>query len=169
MGRIIKWLFLGFLGLAGVGMIVDANKTPEQRAAEAAQRKQADEARAAERAKERQAAAERERAEIAKMPTVSASDLARAYEANTVAADRAFKGARFKVTGVVGDINTDLFGKPYVTLRGGVNEFMEPQFGFDKDDTDRLATLRKGSKVTLVCTGAGDVAKTPMSRDCRLL
>ncbi|MBT8768741.1 OB-fold putative lipoprotein [Metapseudomonas boanensis] len=49
----------------------------------------------------------------------TAQQLAQAYDRNTVAADQQFKGERFKVTGVVDSINTDLFGKPYVTLRGG--------------------------------------------------
>lgn len=62
---------------------------------------------------------------------VSAQQLAQAYDRNTVAADQQFKGKRFKVTGVVDSINTDMFGNPYVTLRGGVNQFMEPQFELD--------------------------------------
>ncbi|MCU9106802.1 OB-fold putative lipoprotein [Pseudomonas aeruginosa] len=59
---------------------------------------------------------------------ISAQQLAQAYDRNTVAADQQFKGKRFKVTGVVDSIITDMFGNPYVTLRGGVNQFMEPQF-----------------------------------------
>ncbi len=52
--------------------------------------------------------------------------LIQVYDRNTVAADQQFKGKRFKLTGVVDSINTDLFGYPNVTLRGGVNQFMEP-------------------------------------------
>ncbi|PZE09592.1 hypothetical protein DMX10_30395 [Pseudomonas sp. 57B-090624] len=113
--------------------------------------------------------AEQEAREIEALPLYKASDLARAYADNTVAADQEFKGRRFKVTGTVVAINTDFLGKPYVSLKGGVNQFMEPQFAFDKDQVDDLAELRKGMKVTFVCTGRGDVAKTPMSRDCTLL
>jgi hypothetical protein len=102
-------------------------------------------------------------------PTVSAHEIAQAYEQNTVAADQRFKGRRYRVQGTVADINTDLFGNPYLTLRGGVNQFMEPQFKFDKDALSSLANLRKGVRVTLECTGAGDIAKTPMSDDCALL
>ena len=98
----------------------------------------------------------------------TAADIARAYEANTVAADQQFKGKQFQVTGTVVDINTDLFDNPYVTLSGGVNQFMEPHFGFDKAQAGDLAQLRKGQVITMVCTGHGDVAKTPMSEDCVL-
>ena len=51
----------------------------------------------------------------------SAAQLASAYDRNTVAADQKYKGKRLKVTGVVDSINTDLFGNPYITMRGGVN------------------------------------------------
>lgn len=50
---------------------------------------------------------------------VSAQQLAQAYDRNTVAADQQFKGKRFRVSGVVESINTDIFGDPYVTLLAG--------------------------------------------------
>ncbi len=59
-------------------------------------------------------------------------------------------------------------GNPYLTLKGGVNEFMEPQFQFDKSEINQLASLKKGKNITLICTGKGDIAKTPMSGDCSL-
>lgn len=97
---------------------------------------------------------------------VSAQQLAQAYDRNTVAADQQFKGKTFKVTGVVDSINTDLFGNPYVTLRGGVNQFMEPQFKLDGAHANYAAGLQSGMRVSLICIGGGDVAKTPMSKDC---
>ncbi|MCJ1886086.1 OB-fold putative lipoprotein [Pseudomonas sp. LA21] len=103
------------------------------------------------------------------LPLVSAAQIAQAYEENTVAADQMFKDKWFRVSGVVDSINTDFLGKPYITLKGGVNQFMEPQFGFDKDQASIVAGIRKGSKVVLACEGHGDVAKTPMSRSCKLM
>ncbi|HCF2658099.1 TPA: hypothetical protein NIB10_005811 [Pseudomonas aeruginosa] len=97
---------------------------------------------------------------------VSAQQLAQAYDRNTVAADQQFKGKTFKVTGVVDSINTDLFGSPYVTLRGGVNQFMEPQLQLDDAHANYAAGLQGGMRISLICTGRGDVAKTPMSKDC---
>lgn len=97
---------------------------------------------------------------------VSAQQLAQAYERNTVAADQQFKDKRFKVSGVVDSINTDLFGKPYVTLRGGVNQFMEPQFKLDSDHRSYAAGLQQGLRISLICKGSGDVAKTPISDEC---
>lgn len=100
------------------------------------------------------------------LPEVSAQQLAQAYDRNTVAADQQFKGKRFKVSGVVDSINTDLFGKPYVTLRGGVNQFMQPQFKLDSAHVNYAANLQQGMRITLECKGRGDVAKTPMSDEC---
>jgi hypothetical protein len=126
---------------------------------------------AAKRANEAELAGkvERQQSEIASLPLVTASRIAQAYEENTVAADQVFKDKRFRVTGIVSSISTDFLGRPYVTLRGGVNQFMEPQFSFSKDSASQVAALRKGDKITLACRGRGDVAKTPMSDDCLLL
>nr|MBD9681435.1 hypothetical protein [Pseudomonas sp. PDM20] len=121
---------------------------------------------------------EAERKEIARreelgrlnaLPLISASQLSQAYDENTVAADQMFKDKWFRVSGVVTSINTDFLGKPYVTLKGSANQFMEPQFSFDKDQAYVVAGLRKGTKVVLACEGHGDVAKTPMSRNCKIM
>lgn len=106
---------------------------------------------------------------IESLTTVSVYDLARAYDQNTIAADQRFKGKRFKVTGTVVDINTDFFGRPYLVLNGGVNQFMNPHFEFDKGQENILANIKKGDRVVLVCKGVGDIAKTPMSDSCILL
>ncbi|MDO9622874.1 MAG: hypothetical protein Q7J46_02640 [Pseudomonas sp.] len=100
------------------------------------------------------------------LPEYSAQQMAADYERNTVAADQRYKGQRFKVSGVVDSINTDLFGNPYVTLRGGVNSFMEPQFELDSAHRNYAAGLQQGMRISLACKGRGDVAKTPMSDAC---
>lgn len=167
--NLLKWGAIVFVGLVVLGMVLNALKSPEEKAAEETAREQARIEREAAREQERLERQQAEAQAIAEMPTVTAQALAAAYEQNTVAADARFKGQRFKVTGVVVSINTDFLGNPYLVLRGGVNQFMEPQFSFSKSDSEKLATLRKGARVTLICTGSGDVAKTPMSKGCRLL
>lgn len=92
--------------------------------------------------------------------------MAKAYELNAVTADQQFKGKRFNVTGVVDSINTDLFGNPYVTLRGGVNQFIELQFALDDAHANYATGPQSGMRISLFCTGRGNVAKTPMSKDC---
>jgi len=162
MKKVLKWVGIAFIGLIVLGIFNNATKSPEQKAAEIAAREQKSVQQAEVKRKQL-------KQEIAALITVTASDIAAAYNANTVAADQKFKDKKFKVSGVVVDINTDFMGNPYVTLRGGVNQFMQPQFRFEKSNTAQLANLKKGAKVTLVCIGKGDVAKTPMSGSCSLL
>ncbi|MCX2813765.1 MULTISPECIES: hypothetical protein [unclassified Pseudomonas] len=100
------------------------------------------------------------------MHEYTVQQLVQAYDRNTVAADQQFKGQRFKVTGVVDSINTDLFGNPYLTLRCGVNQFMEPQFQLDETHANYAVGLQSGMRISLVCAGRGDGAKTPMTQDC---
>lgn len=162
MKALIKTVFIVVGGLFVLTTISNALKSPEETAAEKAAREDLQYVQA-------QAKYYADLKTVSDMPLITAQTLASAYEANTVAADARFKGKRFKITGTVSDINTDFTGAPYVTLRGGVNQFMEPQFGFEKSESEQLVSLRKGSKVTFVCTGRGDVAKTPISKDCNLL
>jgi hypothetical protein len=158
--KILKWLAFGFFGLIALGMVIEANKTPEQKAADAA-------AQAEQQVQQQQQATDQARQEMAALPTITANALAKAYHNNTVAADQQYKGKKFKVSGVIADISTGFSGEPYITLRSGVNSFMEPQFQFGDDaSTEAIAKLKKGNKITLICVGGGDIAKTPMSNDC---
>lgn len=162
MKKLLKWVAIIIGGLIVLGFIADAMKSPEQKAADTAAREQQN----AQRAAQQQAQVQQE---AAAMPVVTAADIAKAYNENSVAADQQFKGKKFKVTGTVTDINTNFMGEPYLTLRGSVNQFMEPQFAFKKGDSAQLATVKKGAKVTLICVGKGDIAKIPMSEHCSML
>ncbi|WP_162874453.1 OB-fold protein [Pseudomonas viridiflava] len=97
----------------------------------------------------------------------TASQVSSSYEENTVAADILFKGKQVKITGRIDDINTDYRGRPYLVL-ASKNQFMGPQFQFDKSDLEVMAQLKKGQNVTVICTGKGDVIKTPMFEDCKM-
>ncbi len=144
MKKILKWVAIVFVGIVVIAIFAGGSSDKK------------------EKSNEEQAV----KPEVP-MESVTAQDIAKAYDENTVAADLRFKGKKFKVTGTVSDINTDFMGDPYVTLRGA-NQFTAPHFAFDKDNASVLAKLKKGEKITLVCTGKGDVAKTPMSGDCAL-
>ncbi|MCU0209591.1 hypothetical protein [Pseudomonas shahriarae] len=109
---------------------------------------------------------QKEAERVATLESFTASDIAEAYKLNTYAADMTFKGKNFKVAGTVASINTDFRGKPYITMKGGVNQFMEPQFALAESNQKFAAALKPGEKITLACTGRGDVAKTPMSNEC---
>lgn len=99
------------------------------------------------------------------IPAFTADQVVSAYSENTVAADMNYKGKTVKVSGSISDINTDFLGYPYLVL-STKNQFMGPQFKFDKNDLERLASLKKGEGIEVVCKGIGDVAKVPMFEDC---
>lgn len=161
MKKFLKWVAMGFGALVVLFVVLAMTMSPEKKAELAAKRE-------AKEAAEAQAKADQARQEADSMQTISASDYARAYDENTVAADATFKGKKFKVAGTVQDISTDLMGDPYLTLRGP-SQFMSPHFKFDKGALGQLAAVKKGGRVTLVCTGRGDIAKTAMADDCALL
>ncbi len=157
MKKVLKWFGIFVAVLFVIGVI--ANK--DESAADKATTEASNAARVAEeRATQAQA--------LAALPTITSIQLAEDYEENTLAADQKYKGKQFKVTGRVADINTDLFGDPYIMMEG-TNIFMQPQFAFDKDAGEQLAKLRKGMKLTLACRGKGDIAKTPVSDKCQIL
>jgi len=162
MRKVLKWFGIAVAVMVLVGIVRVVTMSPEERARSAA-------ASEAELAQQAGAAEAEAKQALDALPEVSAADIAKAYEENTVAADALYKGKRYKVSGKIADISTDFMGAPYLTLRGGVNPFMEPQFAFDKEDLASLAQLKKGQGVTLACTGAGDIAKTPVSKECALL
>src|SRR5271157_1783695 len=100
--------------------------------------------------------------------STTATDMAWAYKENTVAADTKFKGKRFRVIGTINDINPNFLGNPFLVLDGGVNAFSDPQFDFDKSDLSTFAHLHKAMRVSLICTGQGDIVKTPLSDNCSM-
>jgi len=81
-----------------------------------------------------------------KSQTVSAKNLYYTYQENEVSADNNFKGKKFYVEGIIGDIGKDLFDDIYITLKtgdiiGSVQCFI--------DDADKVSKLKKGQKITV--------------------
>lgn len=67
--------------------------------------------------------------------------------------------------GHVPDFLITLGNAPFLVLDGP--EFSATQAAFDGDDAARIAKIRKGEKVLLVCYGGGIVIGSPMLMDCR--
>jgi ribosomal protein S1 len=148
MKRVLKWVFGIFLGLIIIGLLF-GEKTDSDTTAKG------------------QSESVVETEPIAFETT--AAEISKAYADNTLAADKKYKGKTFIVTGTVAEINTDMFDRAYLILKGGVNQFMEPQFVLDDAEKDKAASLAKGQAVKLKCLGKGDIAKTPMSEDCQII
>lgn len=96
----------------------------------------------------------------------TAEEISQQYESNSVLADSIYKGKRFQVSGVISDIRTDLMDHAVIDLKGSANQFLEPQFELNDSEKELAARYNKGEYTLLSCVGAGDIAKTPMNKDC---
>lgn len=99
----------------------------------------------------------------------TASDIARAYADNQVAADNQFKDTTFNVTGTIVAVSKNFIQEPHVSLAGGVDSDREPQFVFQQSEKDKASSLKVGQEVHLQCIGQGDLAEVPMAGECKLL
>ena len=97
--------------------------------------------------------------------SVTAIEVAQAYNDNQVAADKKYFKKSLLLTGKIENINSGLGNEPYIVLRG-LNEFMAPQVRFHKANIDKISSLIKSEKLVLVCDGAGAIAGTPMFNNC---
>ncbi|ART01824.1 TPA: zinc-ribbon domain-containing protein [Klebsiella pneumoniae] len=108
------------------------------------------------------------RPDASSLSEFSAQEIFDAYSANTVAADKQFKGKWLIISGKVGDINTDITNSAYVAFSVD-DSFNSPQASFIESEEDKLANLRQGQYVKAICIGNGDIAKTPMLKNCTLV
>jgi putative nucleic acid binding protein len=97
--------------------------------------------------------------------STSATEMARQYALNEVAADEQFKGRRVNVRGSVKRIGKDVVATPYVILDGGSGADIQAMFA--KDATSSLADLRPGQEVTVRCHTSGKLINI-LLRDCAL-
>jgi tRNA_anti-like len=96
---------------------------------------------------------------------VTAGELFKAFEDNEVAAKAKYGNKLLVISGTVSDITLDFLDKPVVSLRTP-NPFMSLQAS--GLDADSAGALKKGTKVTLVCSEISEVVGTPMASECSL-
>ncbi|MGP1716556.1 MAG: OB-fold protein [Methylophilus sp.] len=108
---------------------------------------------------------------VAEQPPLetTASDIAKEYADNAVAADNKFKDITFNVSGTIVDVQKNSINEPYVSLKGGVDPTKEPQFAFIVADREKAFELKPGQNVKLQCKGLGDLADAPMAGECKIL
>ncbi|MGP2469958.1 OB-fold protein [Yersinia sp. 2540 StPb PI] len=109
--------------------------------------------------------------EISKqVPAFMSQEIVDAYEANTIAADRKFKGKMIVVGGVVESVATNFSGDPYVTFTAK-NRWHSPRLYFEKTERelDKLANFSVGQKIVSICVGGGDVQKSPILKECTIV
>lgn len=107
--------------------------------------------------------------QIETMPTFTAADVAKAYDEDWSIAKQTFKDKRYKISGVVVDINTDttddtFIKDPYIILRGSANHFI--RFSFKKNNLTKFSNIEEGVETTLNCVGESEVTKIPKTGIC---
>lgn len=95
----------------------------------------------------------------------SVSEIAKIYGENQIAGDQKFYQKKLHLTGQIAAIKSGLGNTPYLALKG-TNPFLSPQAHFQNPNIDRLAKLKKGQTVVLVCEGAGVVIGIPAFKNC---
>jgi hypothetical protein len=91
---------------------------------------------------------------------LSAATLLQAYASNEVAADAKYKGKRFRVSGRVAAIKSDIADEPQVWLVSDLNSVIAS--GLNKSFA---ASLSKGDQMDAACTVTGSALGMPML-DC---
>lgn len=97
----------------------------------------------------------------------TAEGLEKTYSDNELRGDKKFKNKEFRVNGVVGSIESGLGDKPYIVFK--TKSFNSPQAHFVKSEEDKLIDLNKNQKISLICTGDGEIAGTPILKKCRFV
>lgn len=86
---------------------------------------------------------------------------------NEVAADNIFKGRDLIVSGTLSSIDKDFTGDVILQLESP-NTFMGTRAHLEESEASKAASIRKGSKVALLCTGGGKIVGSPVLRDCTI-
>lgn len=87
------------------------------------------------------------------------------YSQNEVAGDKMFFRKATLLTGSIASINSGLGNAPYLVFK--TKSFAGAQAHMAKDLVDRVATLKKGQKISVYCEGAGSVAGVPIFKNCK--
>jgi hypothetical protein len=96
---------------------------------------------------------------------ITARELERAYDANEVAADNAYKGRVLAVSGNVSSIDKGIFDEVIVRLAAG-SPYDSVLATMNASEAGTAAALRKGAHVTVRCVGKGMTIGSPVLGGC---
>ena len=97
---------------------------------------------------------------------VTAERLIADYSANTISADKRYKGKLLRITGTVAEVDTSLDGDPFISVG---NFPSVTQLHFPKAAEAQLAQLTQGQAVIAICRGNGETLALPLNKDCYLI
>lgn len=97
----------------------------------------------------------------------TAKQLYQDYEANEVAADEKMKGKLIEVSGVIESIDKDAFDNIVLHLKTG-NSFAAAMITLKDSEKDAAIKLKKGNKITVICTSMLRLLSSPNGRKCTI-
>ncbi|MGC4803306.1 MULTISPECIES: OB-fold protein [Enterobacterales] len=107
-----------------------------------------------------------------KLKKYSVSTIANTYEKNEVNGDLKYKGKQFIVDGVIKSVDSSFGDQPAVTfLTKNEYSIQDPVALFHNAESviEKIAMLEKGEHLQLKCTGAGELAGSPILSECEFL
>lgn len=98
-----------------------------------------------------------------------ASTMINTYKDNEVRADAIYKGKKLKVAGIVHSISSDVTDKAVVHLapKGDEYAFTSVHASGDNNFHNQAINLSKGTMITIICIGDGEVMGSPLLKNCR--
>lgn len=102
------------------------------------------------------------------LKTVPAEEILKTYSENEVRGDKYYKNKNLVVSGTIKSIDSGIGDEPYIIFTTkNKYSFSAVQAHFVKDEHDKLIELNKGQKIEISCVGGGEVAGSPMLKQCR--
>ena len=95
---------------------------------------------------------------------ITAKKLAESYDENEAAADEKYRGKYILVTGKIAMIDKGMADEINIQLEG--KDFQRVIGHLQEVEKKSALELKKKQTVTLLCEGAGEIAGTPILKDC---
>lgn len=106
--------------------------------------------------------------ELSKSIAVDYLALHQEYMDNAIGADAKYKDKLLNLTGMVGTIDREIAGEPYITFE--ISPLKDIRIDFNKSEEPKVANLKKGSLVTIVGRCDGTLLSTSVVlRDCYIV
>ena len=106
-------------------------------------------------------------ADLDQVPVIAVAKLLKAYEDNSILAEKMMYKKEMVVVGKVGSIGRDITGAAYATISAG--ELGQAQMMFEKQDADALLGVSKGQVVAIRGVLGRPILGSIIGRKCSLV
>ena len=101
----------------------------------------------------------------------STEDISAAYSSDAKAAEKKFKGKKLEINGTIADIREDgISDLPEVILKlEQANKGVQPRVAFADSEAAKVAKLKKGQAITIICKGGEQFSGMAVLENCTLV